>query len=184
MSNPPLSPLSASILCQLLAAPQSGYRLMKTFEETAMGHFSSSLGAIYPALKRMEKAGWIRGERDNPESLRGRRVYRIGKAGKGVLDTWVASPLTREDIIHRMDLILLRFAFMTPLIGRPATIRFLEDLIGHLESYQRELKGQADQMVDVPLEGALALEHGIESYKTTARWARASLKTLTARTNE
>ena len=35
----------------------SGYDLRKVFEETALGNYSSSPGAIYPALSRLEQQG-------------------------------------------------------------------------------------------------------------------------------
>jgi DNA-binding PadR family transcriptional regulator len=180
MVAPPHSALTVSILCQLLVSPRSGYDLKRMFEETAMGHFSSSPGAIYPALQRMEAAGWIRGELDHPDALRARRVYRLSPAGRNVLKTLFESPLTRDDIIHRMDLALLRFAFMTPLVGRPATISYLEKLAEHLTAYGGELKRQAEHLPDGSLEGMLALQHGIESYKTHLRWARSTLQKLKA----
>jgi len=33
----------------------SGYAIRKMFEETALGHYSSSPGTIYPALNRLQK---------------------------------------------------------------------------------------------------------------------------------
>jgi hypothetical protein len=54
----------------------------------------------------------------------------------------------------------------------------LKELIRHLDAYVQELKQQSDQIAADPPESALALEYGIESYKATARWARASLKKL------
>ncbi|MGH8020549.1 MAG: PadR family transcriptional regulator [Opitutaceae bacterium] len=180
MKVEPFSVLSVSILGQVLLAPQSGYSLKRMFEETAMGHFSSSPGAIYPALQRMERAGWIQGEVENPKALRARRVYRLTKQGRAILKALFETPLTRDDIIHRMDLVLLRFAFMTSLAGRPATVAYLRDLAGLLETYVRELKRQSDQLAHAPLEGVLALQHGIESYKTSLNWARSSLRKLQA----
>lgn len=178
MQTGPLSALSVAILCQLLVAPQSGYRLKRGFEETAMGHFSSSPGAIYPALERMEKAGWITGVIENPKHLRARRVYRLTKQGRGILKAEFEKPLTRDDITHRMDIILLRFTFMTPLVGRPATLAFLHQLAELLEAYGRELRHQARQLVHAPLEARLALEHGIASYRLHLNWARKSLRKL------
>ena len=33
----------------------SGYRIRKTFEDTALGNFGGSPGTIYPALNRLEQ---------------------------------------------------------------------------------------------------------------------------------
>jgi len=35
--------------------PLTGYRIRKVFEDTALGNFGGSPGAIYPALKRLAK---------------------------------------------------------------------------------------------------------------------------------
>jgi DNA-binding PadR family transcriptional regulator len=157
---------------------QSGYSLKRTFEETPMGHFSSSPGAIYPALKRMEKAGWIRGETDNPESRRTRRVYALTPEGRAMLKDLFNSPLGRDDIVHNMDIVLLRFAFMTPLVGRERTITFIEDLSKLLQAHVAELEAQSVVFASAPLEGVLALRQGLESYRTDLRWARAALAEL------
>ncbi|MEZ5277906.1 MAG: PadR family transcriptional regulator [Opitutaceae bacterium] len=174
-----LSTLSTSILCQLLDRPQTGYALKRSFEDTPMGHFSSSPGALYPALQRMEKAGWIAGRIANPKALRSRRIYRITGRGKDTLKVSFMEPITRDNIIHDMDLLLLRFAFMTPLLGRRATLSYLEKLAGHLKTYVAELNEAARQLTDRPPEGALALQHGIDGYRTSLQWAESTLLKLT-----
>ena len=50
-----ISTLSLAILGLIAQEWQSGYDIRKAFATTPMGHFSSSPGAIYPALKRLEK---------------------------------------------------------------------------------------------------------------------------------
>ncbi len=57
-----LTPLRLAILGLVAMHPQSGYDLRKIFETTPMGNFSSSPGAIYPALKSLEKKGRGGGE--------------------------------------------------------------------------------------------------------------------------
>ena len=69
------SPLELAILGLLWQQPRSGYDLLKLFTETAMGGYSSSPGAIYPALKRLARHGSITGEVQNRDSLRPRQVY-------------------------------------------------------------------------------------------------------------
>ena len=64
-----LSTLSLAVLGLIQQEPRSGYDLRKIFSTTPMGHFSTSPGAIYPALKRIEKSGWIRGNIDNNKEL-------------------------------------------------------------------------------------------------------------------
>ena len=46
--------LEYALLGLLHQQPQSGYDLRKVFETTALGNYSGSPGAIYPALRRLE----------------------------------------------------------------------------------------------------------------------------------
>ncbi|SRR5690606_22482317 len=178
MPSPTLSPLRMAIMCLILKGPRSGYDLKKEFEATPMGHFSTSAGAIYPALKRMEEAGWITGTVENAESLRPARLLSLTDDGLAVLKSTFRQPIEKEDIVLRLDQLLLRFAFMTPLLGREATINFLEQMIDGLREYIDELKGTTKQLEGEPPEGILALQHGIESFKCTLRWAQTAHATL------
>lgn len=170
-----LSPLTLAILCQLYVTPKTGYDLKKTFEETPMGHFSTSPGSIYPAIKRMEKSGWIHGRKENMNSLRPSKLLFITELGLNTLKSYFLEPVERENVIHNMDQLLLRFAFMTPLLGRTATVKFLRQFICRLSAYLDELRETSKRYQDDPLEGRLALKHGLDCYETHLKWAEQSL---------
>jgi len=55
----------------LWQSPRSGYDLRKFFSATPMMSFSDSPGAIYPALRRLEQRGFIRGQ---AEGARRRKI--------------------------------------------------------------------------------------------------------------
>jgi DNA-binding PadR family transcriptional regulator len=173
-----LSSLRLAILCLILQAPRSGYRLKKVFEETPMGHFSASPGAIYPALKRMEEDGWISGTVDNPTSLRPTRTLSLTEKGRAFLRTHFLLPVVEQDVVFRMDQLMLRFAFMSPLVGREATCAFLEQFIDVLASHVSSLHAVSRTFENDPLEGVLALQQGIESYECKLKWARNALSVL------
>jgi DNA-binding PadR family transcriptional regulator len=61
--------------------PQSGYDLRKVFETTALGSYSGSPGAIYPALRRLERKGLVEGEVDSTKALRPKKVFHVTEAG-------------------------------------------------------------------------------------------------------
>jgi DNA-binding PadR family transcriptional regulator len=173
-----LTPLRLAILGLIAMRPQSGYALKKVFDTTPMGHFSSSPGAIYPALKGLEQLGWIRGRRENPGSQRPRTSYSITAAGDAVLRAELAKPVTHEALIWHFDLVMLRFAFIERL-GPVEALRFLAELQReseaytiHLEQLRREL---ADELSPC---GRLALEHGIQAHRGHARWAARAAKEL------
>lgn len=177
-SDQNLSSLRLAILCLILKAPRSGYQLKKDFEETPMGHFSSSPGGIYPALKRMEEDGWISGTVDNPSSLRPAKILFLTDKGIAFLKNYFLQPIVEQDVVYRMDQLMLRFAFMSPLVGRESTCAFLEQLIEALSNHVSSLRAASRELENDPLEGVLALQHGIESYESTLRWAHNALSLL------
>jgi DNA-binding PadR family transcriptional regulator len=158
--------------------PQSGYDLRKIFETTPMGNFSSSPGAIYPALKSLEKKGWIQGEPENTESLRPRLVYSITDEGDAILRGELEKPVTREEMIWHFDSVMLRFAFIER-IGHPEALRFLGEFQTEAASYVDYLEGLKVQLGEQMSPcGLLALEHGIQNFRGSARWAKKAIDEL------
>jgi PadR family transcriptional regulator PadR len=59
-----------------------GYLLMTAIEEKSSDVLHVEEGSLYPALHRMEEAGWIRAEWVIKDSGRRARVYELTAAGK------------------------------------------------------------------------------------------------------
>jgi transcriptional regulator len=59
-----------------------GYALMTAIADTSEEVLRAEEGSLYPALHRMEEAGWIRAEWVKRETGRRTRVYELTKAGK------------------------------------------------------------------------------------------------------
>lgn len=84
----------------------SGYEL-RQFIAQSIGHFwQESFGQIYPALKNMEKKGWINSVAADL-GMKTRRRHRITPKGRKVLATWLAERPTPEVI--RNELLLKIF---------------------------------------------------------------------------
>ena len=174
-----LSMLSLAILGLIRQQSQTGYDIRKVFTTTPLGHFSNSPGAIYPALKRIEDAGWIRSRAGEGKTGRQRVVYEITDLGLGIIKEHLAQPVTADDIMWRMDELMLRFAFMDPVIGREATLRFLHQFATLIDTHAAGLRGYLHSVRDLlPPCGRLAMENGIESYEMNARWARRAIEEL------
>lgn len=184
LNNGNLSSLTLAILCQLHAQPQSGYDLKRVFERTPMGHFSSSPGAIYPALKRMEGDGWIAEQAVEGGNPRGSRVLCVTPLGAQVLRQAFLRPVIRNDVIHNMDQLLLKFVFMKPLVGHRALVEFTHQLMGALTDYLAELQAIVVACKGkVGLEAELGLQHGVASYVMHLNWARMALEQLASQTD-
>jgi len=59
-----------------------GYAIMAAIKEASEDVLRAEEGSLYPALHRMEEAGWIRAEWVMKESGRRARVYELTAAGK------------------------------------------------------------------------------------------------------
>ncbi len=172
------SPLELAIAGLLWQQARSGYDLLKVFAETAMGGFSSSPGAVYPALKRLQKSGLIAGIVENRGTLRPRQVYHATAAGVDALKEYLRQPVTRDEVIRRPDGVLLRFVFAGEMLGCLEAIRILEDYARQCEAYVPELRVQLAALPQTAEYGRYALERGINSYVSDAHWARQVIRRL------
>jgi len=180
MSRPPTT-LAYALLGLVDQQPRSGYDLCQVFETTPMGHYSSSPGAIYPALKRLETEELIAGETERAGSLKPRRVYRPTPDGHAALVDWVSQPPTADDLVWRIDELMLRFAFMGGLVDDAVTHRFLADFAALLDARITTLEQHLATLPGEPPHGRLALASGIAQCRGLADWAHASLATFADR---
>jgi PadR family transcriptional regulator PadR len=63
-----------------------GYALMSAIQETSGDVLRVEEGSLYPALHRMEEAGWIRAEWVTKDTGRRARVYELTAAGRKQLE--------------------------------------------------------------------------------------------------
>ena len=169
--------LGYALLGLIRMQPQTGYDLRKLFATTPMGHYSSSPGAIYPALKRLEKEGLIAGKVAAGDTLRPKRVYNATQQGIEVLRQWVSQDVVKDDLLHKDQELMLRFALMGSVVDDEATHRFLSQMSDVLDEYIPELEQILTTMPKGgPPHGRLALSSGIEAYKARRSWARRAIK--------
>lgn len=165
--------LELALMGLIQAEQQSGYDLRKKFATTPIGHFSGSPGAVYPALKRLKARGLVETSADTTHPLRPRELFRLTPAGAKLLAEWATRLPTREEVIFSPDELMLRFAFMPGLCSTSHTVRFLDILAEESDGYADELERVAEEIADQSApHPSLAVRHGVETYRATARWAR------------
>jgi DNA-binding PadR family transcriptional regulator len=175
-ASQPISLLGYALLGLIHQKPVSGYDLRRTFSTTPMGSFSDSPGAIYPALRRLEAAAFIRGRIEKSAGLRQRQIFHITASGLVALKEWLATPITRPEIVRHLDAIMLRFAFMDGVAGPAHSHDFLCRFAEGLNTYVQELHAYFDpHHSGMPLSARLALESGIRSYEAQWAWARSAV---------
>lgn len=172
------TPALGYALLGLLQKPSSGYDLRKVFSSTSMKSYSDSPGAIYPALRRLERDGLIRGTVEEGSGLRRRQIFRLTPKGFSELKQWIALPITREDVGSGLKTIMLRFAFSETVAGANASVRLLKSLQSALTPYLQNLHEQLRTIKGVtPTSTQLALECGIRSYESLSEWTHYALAT-------
>jgi len=173
-----ISDLGYALLGLLRQNPCSGYELRKIFVVTAMMSYSDSPGAIYPALRRLEQQGLIRGRIEEGPGLRRRQMFRLTAKGTAELKRWIKRPVTREEVVHCGREVMLRFALSEAAAGPSASVKILESLEAELASYLPSLRQQLnEQKPMLPRSGRLALESGIQGYECLLEWAKYALTT-------
>ena len=76
------------VLGLLSLGPRSGYDIKTVVDRSTRFFWAASYGQIYPELRRLEEDGLIEGE-NAPRGGRGRRVYKLTKAGREALTEWL-----------------------------------------------------------------------------------------------
>ena len=79
-----------------------GYAIMAAIKETSGEVLNAEEGSLYPALHRMEEAGWIRAEWVTKDSGRRARIYELTAAGKKQLAAEVSRWQTVSSAINRV----------------------------------------------------------------------------------
>jgi transcriptional regulator len=75
--------LDLLVLKILSRRPRShGYAIMSAIKDSSADVLSAEEGSLYPALHRMEEAGWVRSEWIRKDSGRRARIYELTAAGK------------------------------------------------------------------------------------------------------
>lgn len=77
--------LDALILSVVENEPLHGYAIMESMRDRSGGSLDVPTGTLYPALRRLERAGYLRSDWKTVGGRR-RRTYRLTAAGRRALD--------------------------------------------------------------------------------------------------
>jgi PadR family transcriptional regulator, regulatory protein PadR len=83
--------LDALVLKTLTWGPRHGYGISRWLGDSSREAIQVEEGSLYPALYRMERAGWIEAEWGTSELGRRVRFYRLTAAGRKQLKAEVES---------------------------------------------------------------------------------------------
>ena len=74
--------LDMLILKALQLEPMHGFGLSQRLKQMSAAVFQVEMGSLYPALVRLEKQGWVKGEWGVSDANRRARYYSLTAAGK------------------------------------------------------------------------------------------------------
>jgi DNA-binding PadR family transcriptional regulator len=167
--------LELAVLGLLHESPMHGYELRKQLNVVLGWGRLLSYGSLYPALKRMLKAGWIAeqaktgtpGTGSVGVSRRQRIVYELTPAGEARFADLMgqAGPAAWED--ENFD---VRFAFFSR-TDMEIRLRILEGRRTRLEERLERVQGQLERTQKQMDRYAMELQrHGVESVQREVRW--------------
>jgi len=78
----PQAALDLLILTTLQSGPNHGFGIALQIEESSQALLRVEEGSLYPALHRMEEAGWVRAKWVTKDSGRRARLYELTAAGQ------------------------------------------------------------------------------------------------------
>ena len=79
--------LDLLILKSLALQPMHGMGISRRISQTTNGAFDVKAGSLFPALHRMEQAGWLASEWGESETRRRSKFYRLTRTGRGRLQS-------------------------------------------------------------------------------------------------
>jgi PadR family transcriptional regulator PadR len=79
-----------------------GYAIMTAIKRISGDVLNAEVGSLYPALHRMEEAGWIRAEWATKDIGRRTRIYQLTATGKKQLDAEVTRWHAVSSAINRV----------------------------------------------------------------------------------
>jgi DNA-binding PadR family transcriptional regulator len=175
MSQERLTTFECAILGLVGMSPMAGYDIHRVFATTPLAHFSSSPGAIYPALRRLERRGLLDADLDTRREARPRRVYSLTEAGEEALEAWLRQAVTREELIRGAGAPILRFALAEGRLSKTEVLDYLDSYRSVVESYLEELAEYVEDMAGSELlHGRLALDHGVRGYRSELEWVKST----------
>ena len=78
--------LDLLVLKTLALGPRHGLGISHRLEQITKGAFQVKPGSLFPALHRMEQAGWLTSSWGESENNRRAKYYRLTKAGQRQLE--------------------------------------------------------------------------------------------------
>jgi DNA-binding PadR family transcriptional regulator len=180
----------------IFASPATGYDLKRHFAATPASVYQPSSGALYPALRRLERDGLLAqapppaerasGPGTGRPSHRQRFVYQVTEQGAAVHAAWIREPVNPATVSQDLGLHLMRFVMMERQLSHAEVVAFLSSLRAALADFVATLEGFLASLDPATptsnTHGRLALDHGIAVHQASLDWTNRAIAALRQRT--
>ena len=95
--------LDLIVLKLLRAGPANGWDLTQSIQVVSKGALDVNYGSLYPALRRLEAKGWLKGRWGTSENNRRARFYRLTRDGRKQLE---AETREFETLVRNIQLVM------------------------------------------------------------------------------
>jgi len=132
----------------LMSRSMTGYELKKKFSISFSFFSGLSYGSIYPALKNMEKEGWLTLEVEIQDGSPNRKVYTITDEGRKVFLENLRAPFSLDRPKDAFLARLFFFSYLPPQERLETAIRHLEtvrEIQRSLRAVEPQVRGRADE---------------------------------------
>ena len=180
MEQRTLTDFEQIVLGLLARGPSSGYELKKFFATSPAVVYQPSSGALYPALRRLERRGLLCAEQTRSVGKRTQRRYQLTEPGEAAHARWLLQPVEPATVGADLGTHLMRFVMAERVLASDEILAFLDDLGAALEAFIAHV---TDYLERTPMQGLhphLALRHGIEVHQASLAWVRSAIETLRA----
>jgi len=140
--------IKTMLLGFLMGGSMTGYELKKKFSISFSFFSGLSYGSIYPALRKMEKEGWLTLVVQIQDGSPNRKVYTITDEGKKVFLENLRMPFSLERPKNAFLARLFFFSYLPPEERLDTANRYLEtvkEMQRSLKAVEPQVRGRADE---------------------------------------
>ena len=139
----PVSPLQMLLLLQLDQGPKYGYEMLKTLKEEFDGTWEPKTGTVYPALKSLEKKGYI-----ETQTREDTDYYLITAEGEGIFELMLKH--LEDSIDFSIKYISVVFKWLTN-ERKQGALELMNKLTAKERLMSQSLLGEFTQNVDMEI---------------------------------
>ncbi len=184
MTQTRLTGFEQVLIALIAATPRSGYDLKRHFATTPSSVYQPSSGALYPALRRLERHGLLQQVPPDADqrgvSRRRRHVYQVTALGRAVHAAWIREPVNPATVSQDLGMHMMRFVMMERQLPRDEVLEFLSGLQSALADLLAAIERFTAALEPGGLHGPLALEHGIALHRASLDWTRRAIAAVAA----